>query len=161
MIFGVNHPGIGNAFANMPFFVAGMVLKENCTGSLFAKIKDAIFIYTIALALIFALIYSLFKANFLENYVYMVKFLLGIVGSLFVINLSHAIDVMYSKGFKKKIAVIGYYTMSIFLFHTLFESAVRIICMQVLNFMQIQFEVIAIAAIAAGLIFPLLFEKFI
>ena len=161
MIFGVNHPVIGNAFANMPFFVAGMVLKENWTGTLLAKIKDATLIYTVAPALIFALIYSFFKANFFESYAYSVNFLLGMLGSLFVINLSHTIDIMHNKGFKKKIAMIGYYAMSIFLFHTFFESAIRIGCIQVLNFVQIQFEVIAIIAIVAGVIFPLQFEKFI
>lgn len=54
---------------------------------------------------------------------------------------------------------LGFFSMSIYLFHPLFESSVRVVANQILD-VQGFFELKAGLAIAAGLIFPLLIEKY-
>jgi hypothetical protein len=49
--------------------------------------------------------------------------------------------------------------MTIYLFHTLFESTVRIGFLQVFKQMQVPFELIAFVAITCGVVLPLVLEK--
>ncbi len=54
---------------------------------------------------------------------------------------------------------IGYYSMSIYLLHTLFESTVKIGFLQVFRRIQTPFELIAITSITCGIVCPLVLEK--
>ncbi len=79
------------------------------------------------------------------------------------IGICLAIAMLLNNHLPEKIAKIlintGFFSMSIYLFHTLFESSVRVVVTQILN-IQGLFELTAIFAIAAGMVFPLLLERY-
>lgn len=86
-----------------------------------------------------------------------VNMLVRIVGlSFFVFLASYVTD--YAKS--KILYTIGIYTMPIYLFHTMFESSVRIGWNQVLGFGQ-HYWAGAFVAVSCGIIFPILLEKHI
>ena len=148
----------GNAVGNMPFFVIGVILRENVRLS---KIIVSADWFNIALSiLVFVLIYTV--RNFTVNMsmvIYLLKIILGFAGSLCVINISQAIVMMQSEKPKGILLPIGEYSMTIYLFHTLFESTVRVEFLQGFRNIQTPFEVIALIAILCGLFFPFELEK--
>ncbi len=78
-----------------------------------------------------------------------------------VINTSILIDSKRKAGVERALlAEIGFYSMTIYLFHTLFQSVIRIGFYQVLD-LSVSFEVVALVAVVAGVVFPLLLEKMI
>ena len=151
--------GISKVLANLPFFVFGVLLREQ--NKLFAKVAGER-LYIVVTASVFILIFLFHDyLGGLGKYSYFERFLLGVSGTLFVINISNFIGNLADVRGKHFLIEIGYYSMSIYLFHTFFESGVRIGFLQILSFMQIRFEIVAITAITAGIIFPLVFEKLI
>lgn len=157
-VLGSDYLVFGKALANMPFFVVGVIFRESVKLSKMAIIAD--WRYVFALLIIFSLAYVIGPSvNIVSVYRYPTQFFLGVVGSLFVINISHAISSLSDKKIKGVLLQIGYYSMSIYLFHTLFESAVRIGFLQVFKSMQAPFELIAFVAITCGVVFPLVLEK--
>jgi len=87
--------------------------------------------------------------------------LLGLIGIAVVIQLSNLINsfnaVVPARVFKS----FGYYSMSIYLFHTLFESGARHIFYQAFDPDLFGFEFKAVVSIMFGILFPLLLEKYI
>ncbi|MBC8413708.1 MAG: acyltransferase family protein [Nitrospira sp.] len=148
----------GRALSFMPFFVFGAILRES--GKLSKLAIGADWRYVLAPVMMFFLAYMLRSSvRIIYDYGYPVKTFLGISGSLFVINASHAIAALLDKRTKSMLLQIGYYSMTIYLLHSLFESAVRIGFSHVFKNIQAPFELIAFISITCGIVFPLVIEK--
>lgn len=156
VVLGSDYLVFGSALANMPFFVVGVILREN--GKLSRMAMSADWRYVFAPLVMFCLVYML-RVPVNIVYGYPTQLFLGVVGSLFVINISNAIAALSDKKIKGVLLQIGYYSMSIYLFHTLFESSVRIGFLQAFKLTQVPFELIAFVAITCGVVFPLVLEK--
>jgi fucose 4-O-acetylase-like acetyltransferase len=148
----------GKSLANMPFFVVGVILRENVRLSKMTTSAD--WPHIVAPILMFVSIYAVrLLCNFEQTYGYLFKFILGATGALFVINLSQVISTAQSEKSMGVLLQIGYHSITIYLFHTLFESTVRIGFLQGIRFIQTPFEVIALTAVICGVFFPLELEK--
>lgn len=167
VFWGHNFPVIGKALYNIPYFIVGVILRENAT--LRCKIISWKWIHVCVSMVLFALVYILIDKmiDFLRNNVqieleYFFKLMLGMSGAICVINISILIKTKTNIGIKSALlANIGYYSMTIYLFHTLFISAVRVGFDQILVDFNVNFEVIALTAVTAGVIFPFLLEKLV
>jgi hypothetical protein len=87
-------------------------------------------------------------------------FMAGICGTLLTIMVSRKLAISDARVIRTLATTTGIYSMSIYLFHTLFESATRIVLMQTLGGLNLPFEFVFVTAVAAGLIFPLALEKY-
>ncbi|MES9965459.1 MAG: acyltransferase family protein [Candidatus Sedimenticola sp. 20ELBAFRAG] len=158
VVFGNDYIFFGKALANVPFFIIGVILREN------TRVRDAVitdkWFYVGVPLMIFCFVYlaklNMDSGNQID---YIFRLVLGVTGTICIINMSSLIDAN-NKGIGKLILTeIGIYSMTIYLFHTLFESAVRIGFQQVLGDFQVSFEIVAFTAVIAGIVFPLLLEK--
>lgn len=156
--FGSDYLVFGKALANMPFFLVGVLLKENI--KVFSITINNDWRYTFVNIVIFSLAYVMqYSVNINHGNKYFTIFFIGVVGSLLIINLSQATAVLSHKNIKSTLISIGYYSMTIYLFHTLFESTVRIAFIQVFKQMHAPFLLIAFFAITCGVVVPLALEK--
>jgi len=158
VIFGSDYLVFGKAFANMPFFVVGVILRENVKLSRMLINANWSFIFT-PLVLFCSAYAILLSVSTFSLFRYPAQFFLGAVGTLFIINLSHAISSISDNKTKDVLVHIGYYSMTIYLFHTLFESSVRIAFFQIFKQNLAPFELIAAIAITCGVSIPLMLEK--
>jgi fucose 4-O-acetylase-like acetyltransferase len=148
----------GKALGYMPYFVVGLILREKT--ALSKNTINADWRFIVAPFLLYAIVYVLVRSvDIAPECHYFIRFSLGVTGSLFVINLSYAISILSNNKIKKTLIQAGYYSMSIYLLHSPFESAVRISFIQIFKNLQTPFELIAFIAILCGVIFPLLLEK--
>ena len=157
-----NYPIIGNALLHIPYFIVGVIFREDC--KLRNRILFGKMIYIIISGAMFFFIYFIFHGIELVSTIgYIVKFMLGASGAICVINISYMLEIKnFFSAQKWLLTQIGFYSMSIYLFHTLFESAIRIISYQVLLAeFPLKFIVIALTAIISGIIFPIILEKMI
>ncbi len=154
-IFGSDFPLLGTAIATMPFFVVGAILKENQRAA--SLLIGTRWYYIIASFIFFALAYA-----FLDTSARITGRLadvaMGVAGSVLVINASQMILVLSNKRIKQSLLMVGFCSMTIYLFHTVFESAVRIGFSQLFKSIQVPFEIVAILAITSGVFFPLILE---
>jgi|WetSurSiteA1Bulk_404760.scaffolds.fasta_scaffold00040_3 hypothetical protein len=159
-IVGSDYPVFGKAFANMPFFIIGVVLRENVKLSTVAV--GANWRYVIASLLLFLLSYAI-KISFpiAPMYDNLLMFFIGALGSIFIINISHSLSTYGNRRINDVLLLVGYCSMTVYLFHTLFESMVKIAFIQVFKDIEIPFELIAFSAIICGIIFPIIMEKFL
>lgn len=156
--FGSDYWVFGKALSNMPFFVIGIIFKENAR--LAKMIISVNWSYVFALLVLFSLGYAArLSFDIPPAYRYITSIFLGLIGSMFVINISHNISILSVNKAKSVLLQIGYYSMTIYLFHALFESAVRIGFLQVLKNIQVPFELVAFVAVTSGVVLPLLLEK--
>ncbi|MCP4131479.1 MAG: acyltransferase family protein [bacterium] len=161
VIFGSKYPVFGKALVSMPFFIIGIILRENL------KFREKIISGTwissaLSVVLFFTFFLLLYYLNVERPVRYGIGLLLGLSGSISVLNISLLIERKSNSGTISTLLVrTGFYSMSIYLFHTLFESAVRIGFNQVLGGLHVPFLAVAFVAVAAGIIFPLLLEKLI
>jgi fucose 4-O-acetylase-like acetyltransferase len=153
-VLGSDYLVFGKMLANMPFFVIGVILRENRTFSRRAITAD--WRYIVALVAMFLLTYVIIQLSVNTKSIYLSRFLLGVIGSWLVINICHALS---DKKINGVLLLIGYYSMTIYLLHPLFESTVRIAFLQVFKHMQVPFAIIAFVAITCGIVFPLMLEK--
>ncbi|NQT27218.1 acyltransferase family protein [candidate division KSB1 bacterium] len=156
------YEGLNKIVFNFPFFVFGILLNEN--GRIYRTVITGKLTQILGCAMLFIITYIIYGyTNIIRpvNIAYIPWLLLGLLGSLFIINLSQWIASLKSDYGKNWLIIIGVYSMSIFLFHSFFESAVRIVFLQIFTFITVPFEIIALTAIMAGMIFPLLVEKYI
>jgi fucose 4-O-acetylase-like acetyltransferase len=157
-VLGSDYVVFGKTLANMPFFVAGVILREN--GKLSSMAMRADRRYPFVLLVMFFLVYTIqLSVNIVLVAGYPVRLFLGVIGSLFVINMSHTISSLSNGKIKGALLQIGFYSMTIYLFHTLFESTIRIAFLQVFKHMGAPFELIAFIAITCGVVLPLVVEK--
>ncbi|MDH4317317.1 MAG: acyltransferase family protein [Desulfobulbaceae bacterium] len=159
LLFGSNFKIFGPALSYMPFFVIGAFSKEY-------KVHLQVFMnhdprYLIVLLLLFLSVYIGRLLGLLESInEYAPIFFLGAVGSLLIVIASRAISSL-SRNTKIKglLVQVGLYSMTIYLFHTLFESTIKIGLLKAGNVIPIPFEFIALTAIICGVFFPLMLEK--
>jgi hypothetical protein len=77
-------------------------------------------------------------------------------------NISLLVDSLPLSGWLRNILLrLDFYSMTIYLFHTLFQSTVRIMFYQVLADIQFRFELVAFCLVSAGIVFPMILEKFV
>ena len=68
---------------------------------------------------------------------------------------------MRQAGVPRAVRTMGLYSMTIYLFHPLFESFVRHVLTRILPKNDVLFLASALTAIIAGVLFPLLLEKYV
>lgn len=123
----------------LPFF---------CLGALFRTFHIKITTPQICfLVICFAISYSLLP----DAYIF--KFITGATGALVVIGISQTFSLSI-------VSKIGTYSMTIYLFHTIFESTVRIILNDIAKSSSIAFIAVALCAISVGVYFPIILEKY-
>jgi fucose 4-O-acetylase-like acetyltransferase len=151
---------IGSALHNLPFFVIGALIKErNYLNSYIVSSSPSKLLIAVTVFVLSYVFHCYTNTSGVTRSLIFVT--LGLAGSLVIVYFSQ-LDVFFRRAsLKKIISSIGYYSMTIYLFHTLFESAVRIGFLKVLTGITFPFELVAITAIICGVIFPLLLEKFI
>lgn len=151
IIIGSDTAIIGNSIYYLPFFALGVSLRSEVSFIEHKQYK--------------ALSSGIFLAMFIAIYhytperTYLTKSALGLTGALFTILISQIISTCSLNMIRSFIMLLGYYSMSIYLFHTLFESAVRIFFSHTLGLDGVYFWLAAATAIFSGLLFPLLLEK--
>ena len=153
---------INTIIKNSPFFIIGIILSRN--RYLFKRTETRrVTLNTVFFIFLYSAINFLpgFQNNILSNPVInsISKLILGVTGSLIVINLS---SILYKyNGLASLFKLLGVYSMSIYLFHTLFEGTIRVIFFQILEYSWFPFEIVAIIAVVSGTLFPLLMEKYL
>ena len=153
-------PILGNALAFAPFFVAGTMLKEHQRFERVASGGNAWQVLTSIGA--FTALYVLTVRETIQlDDTYLVRFGLGLLGSFAAINVAQALSNSKMDRPAMVFRALGIYSMSIYLFHTLFESPVGTVLVGTLGIARLPFEAIALVAIAVGLIGPLLLERFV
>ncbi len=158
-VFGHDYQILGTAIFNMPFFVVGVILKENMNVANLMIGSDwhRMSIFLVTFVFVYAI--GLSAANRFPMLLYLKSFVLGVLGSLFLINLSQAITSRASEKLKGLLMQVGFYSMTIYLFHTLFESTLRIGSSFLLHYINVPFLLIAFTAITCGVVFPSILEK--
>jgi fucose 4-O-acetylase-like acetyltransferase len=136
------------AFCYIPFFITGLILRDINVYLMIDYKRSRFFAQLSLLPLLY-----LFQVSYFNH------FFMGIIGSLAIICISHFMTTISVKNVKEIFVSVGYYSMSIYLFHTLFESMVRLLFFQVIKIDKIPFLFIAFFAITCGVIFPLMCEK--
>ncbi|HOP46414.1 MAG TPA: acyltransferase family protein [Desulfobacteraceae bacterium] len=146
-------PSLVRILYNSFFFVLGHLLQGR---ELFNR--NSALISLIPLLFLFSL-----SAHILFVHSYggiLLRYMAAVLGIFIVIMLSILIEQTGQSLCKKIFSNLGFYLMTIYLFHTLFVSSFRIFFEQVFP-PFLPFLVIAFFAVGAGLFFPLLLEKFI
>jgi fucose 4-O-acetylase-like acetyltransferase len=171
--FGSKFPFFGNALAYLPFFTVGVMLRQAgaAAGVVGAAVSAARastaaaaggisgrWSYLVSSAAIFSFgtFWAFFAGDNEPGYAF--KCLLGVMGSLFVINLSHVIAGLAGGGIRNWLVQLGLYSMTIYLFHALFESAVRLGFGR-LDHGNVPFELVALVAIGVGIAVPMVLER--
>lgn len=148
----LNLEGLNKVIFNFPFFVLGIIIREN--SSIIKTSTNSM--ATLTALITFSTIYYFY--NYPQT-IYLTTFLLATSGSFLIISLSKRLSMYSLKNFLRKTLVrVGAFSMSIYFFHPLFESTIRIFFSQ-LKQTNLSFELIATIAILSGVIFPYLAEK--
>jgi fucose 4-O-acetylase-like acetyltransferase len=154
---GSDFPVLGRTVANMPFFVVGVMIKESTSwrdwaiGPRLNQVGLALLSFLIIYAASLTAWGTMWRG-------YPAIFLCGVAGSVLVINGCQRLAQAQPGRWGALLAQLGHCSMSIYLFHILLESAVRIGFLQVLGRFPVPFELIALVAIACGLYVPLMAE---
>jgi len=160
---GYGYPVVGSVVIYMPYFISGVFLCEN--RALMGRIVTGKPIVCFILVAFFILMVKFSEIVLVHGWFsHLPSFIFGIFGAVCVVNISLLIDSVSCLGRLKNILYqLGFYSMTIYLFHTLFESAVRILFYQVLTGFRgrMGFEFIAFCAIGSGIVFPMVLEKFV
>jgi fucose 4-O-acetylase-like acetyltransferase len=157
-VFGNDYIILGMALKFMPFFVIGIIAREN--EKLLNISVRAHCYFALATFVMFFIVYTIQRTINIESaFIYTIKVFLGVVGSLFIVHISHIVTAIFDKKISSMLSQIGYYSMSIYLLHPLFEYPIRIIYLHIVGYINISFALIAFVAITCGVIFPLLLEK--
>lgn len=150
----------GKTLHNIPFFVTGIIFRSN-------ELKLARWLngsVPVVLFMSFLFIVSCYSLKFYFPHdtpsEYPMVLTSGVCGSMLTIILSRKIAMSSARTICVLLTEIGIYSMSIYLFHTLFESSARIVLMQTFREFQLPFEFVLVIAVACGLIFPLALEKY-
>lgn len=153
-------PVLGKSLFYMPYFVVGIMLRRVLDVPNFALL----FRWRLSFLLLsfFCASYYVFSQKLYPSSVYyFIVFMTGIAGAFLFIHLSIILMNLKDSRLKPIFYTLGYYSMTIYFFHTLFESATRILLTQVLNDFNVPFIIIAFFSIIAGVIFPLFLERFV
>jgi len=158
--FGSKFPVIGKALANVPYFALGVLLRER--PRLLAVAIGPSLKHLASAAAIFAagcLLALPGTDGFPTNY--LVQAFLAVAGTVLVLDLSMALARRGDARVPRTLAALGYYSMTIYLFHTLFESSVRVAFLRIAPHVAGAFPVVALSAIAVGIVVPVMLEKYL
>lgn len=140
-------------FLNLPFFCFGALFLSNYNLDDFNMKSTIRFIalgtFTFILSLLVIKIH--FPVQMMLNTMNVILSISGALTTIFFAVILSKIPKINSI-----LYFIGFYSMSIYLFHTFFSSSIRIINSQVIKTQYFVFP--AFIAIAAGIVFPLLLE---
>ena len=155
-VFGARYPFLGRAAANMPFFVFGILLRKNALLANTVTGRGAL----LAAACAFASGCALqIRGNRFAVHDFVAVFLLGLIGTLLVINASRAIAGLSPHPLRRGLEQTGFYSMTIYILHAPFEGAVRIAFLQLAHRVAVPFLVVALMAVAAGVLVPIAAER--
>ncbi len=157
-VFGSKYLVLGRVVANMPFFAFGVILRES---PLLTKVIMGSAPRYLAVALVMFVLgcgvqMSASSAVASDS---IVQFALGVVGTLLVVNVSHAIADRADNRMRTVLLRTGYYSMTIYFFHSMFEGAARISLVQISRYTPVPFLLMALAAVTAGVVIPMALEK--
>jgi surface polysaccharide O-acyltransferase-like enzyme len=150
----------GKALHNIPFFITGIIFRSSKI--VLARWLDGSASVILLLSSFFVVSCYALKKYFHRDSPgeYPIVFIAGVCGTLLTIILSRKIAKADAPGIRFILTATGIYSMSIYLFHTLFESAMRIVLMQTFRELKIFFELVLLISVVSGLIFPLILEKY-
>jgi fucose 4-O-acetylase-like acetyltransferase len=160
VLFGSKFPVIGKALAHIPYFALGVLLRER--PRLFAFAIGPSLKHLLSAAALFAagcLLALPGTDGFPTNY--LVQVFLAVTGTLLVLDSSVALALHGDARVPRALAALGYYSMTIYLFHTLFESSVRVAFLRIAPHAAGAFPVVALSAIVIGIIVPVILEKYL
>jgi len=155
--FGTRYPLLGRVAANMPFFVFGILLRQNGRLATTVKGRGALLVAACAFVSGSAL---LVRGNAFVVHDYLAGLVLGLIGTLLVISGSRAIaGLAPNNTLRRALDEAGYYSMTIYILHAPFEGVVRIGFLQLAQHVEVPFLVVALMAVAAGVLAPIVVER--
>jgi fucose 4-O-acetylase-like acetyltransferase len=144
---------LSHVFMSLPFFCFGALFSSQID---FDTLENRKVLYLLLIGIILLTLTYFFAEPFIENLLYLkiTKLIIGISGSLTVISIAAILN----KGLNLNhfLYVIGFYSMSIYLLHTIFSSSVSIINYQILK--TNYFIIPALFGIMMGICLPLILE---
>ncbi|MCE5336938.1 MAG: acyltransferase [Desulfobacteraceae bacterium] len=149
---------IAQVFHHLPVFTLGYVLGLSRIDLDSSVSRPAALTGFFLAALAFAALYLVRHSYPALTFNKAMMLLLSLSGSAACIFLSVALSLSQSR-IKDFVIPVGVYSMSIYLFHTVFTSALRIGFNDVLHIPESAFPLAALTSVAAGIVFPLLLEK--
>jgi fucose 4-O-acetylase-like acetyltransferase len=158
-VFGSKFAFVGNALAFLPFFAVGVIIRQSedsSSGGVGGRCKWRH--AAAALAIFAAGCFLEFSGESAFEPGYAFKCMLGVMGSLFVIGVSRMIAASARGRVRNALLQIGLYSMTIYLFHPLFESAVRVGFAR-LSLWHAPFALTALVAIGVGVAVPMVLER--
>ncbi len=154
IVTGSDYEYFGKVIEFFPYFLSGLLLREKFRVLI---IESSQFRGLIIIMLGFA---SFVFFEFDRQH-YLIDYFVAIFGALGVISISINITNYRNSKIFKYFKVVGYYSMSIYLFHTLFESFARIIFVNMDYIDGVKFIIASFCSVLVGIIFPLILEKYI
>lgn len=153
----ISVPFFSHAIRNMPYFAFGVVCIDylNKINQYTLKFNKIFFLF---LVVIIILNFTFQNLTHFTLEAMSAKYLQGVMGILAVVSLSMALETRFESAQTRWIELVGICSMSIYLFHTIFESVIRIIFFKYLNIYLIPFSIVALFAIFAGLFVPMFME---
>jgi fucose 4-O-acetylase-like acetyltransferase len=154
-------PVLSKVIENLPYFAFGVVCADKALNEkLFRLSIGKVCIYLLLALIVCSTSYVELFGTFAENISFL-RFLPGLVGGMTAISLSILIEKKCSEKQSQLFEVFGICSMGIYLFHAIFESAVRIVFAKFQVYLEIHFLIVAMLAIFIGLAVPTLIEIFI
>ncbi len=144
---------MGQVMRYLPYFVSGVLLNKSQKISETETIRITTSVIYVLVFVVLALV------TFYQNN-YLIYYLTACSGSLMILSISIAISNFGNHAVFKLLKITGYYSMGIYLFHTLFESALRIMFVSIGYTDGAKFVVAAFVSIISGIVMPILFEKY-
>lgn len=141
------------------FFILGNIMKEKwILVHKYTAGKWHHFIIVLSIFISAYWFYRAFNDAGRLNYIFLTIF--GVFGSLSIINIALMLEKKDNNNpIRAALKKVGFYSMTIYLFHTIFVSGVRITAYQILNHLSVNFEMVACTAVIAGILCPLILEK--
>lgn len=147
-------------FRNMPIFTIGFIV--GIANIDMDKVDKKYSLAIVILSLILFITIYLIKPMVIDyKLLYVARILvLGIAGSIMCIGIS-SIICLSNNGIVRLCNIVGLYSMTIYLLHTVFSGVVRIGFYQILKLSNSQFLYGAITGIIAGIVIPIFIEKYV
>jgi exopolysaccharide production protein ExoZ len=144
-------------FHNLPAFTIGYIISYQRVN--FDDIKPInVWVNLIAWTILFSFLFVYKELHSLANL--SIDLFLYISGSFACLALSILVYLAHAK-ISEYLTIVGIYSMSIYLLHTMFASMVRISFYQILRLPQTRFLFGASIAVFLGVMLPLLIEKYV
>ncbi len=148
---------ISNFFYHLPFFMSGIITFKYIDLDFRTDFAAGLLKIFLAAA-ISVVLYNIGTGDMLAAKI--INMSVGFSASAMCILAAVFINSHVSLWLCEKLEKVGVYSASIYLFHTIFESSIRIFFYQVLKINGF-FWLKAVLAITAGVVFPVLLEKYV